>query len=52
MITAKEARTLYYKHKERMKEADDFLKRLEELIKHLSYDGKTTAFLKCRQIEI
>ena len=44
MITAKEARTLYYKHKNRMKEVEDFILQLSETIASLSSDGKTTTF--------
>lgn len=43
MITAKEARSLYYKHKNYVKEAEDFVWRLGEMITDLSHNGKCFA---------
>lgn len=47
MITAKEARALYYKHKDYVQEAHDFLWRLNEKITSLAYNGKC-----CIEIEM
>lgn len=43
MITAKEARDLYYKHKNYVREANDFIWRLGEMITDLSHNGKCHA---------
>ena len=40
MITAKEARALYYKHKDYVKEAHDFVWQLGEKISNSAYNGK------------
>lgn len=47
MITAKEARALYYKHKDYVKEAHDFVWRLGEKITDLAQRGKC-----CTEIEM
>lgn len=47
MITAKEARALYYKHKNYVQEANDFVWRLGEMITDLSHNGKC-----CAEIEM
>lgn len=47
MITAKEARALYYKHKDYVQEAHDFVWRLGEKITGLAQRGKC-----CTEIEM